>query len=90
MNTTLIVIAIVALVLNTLVVGFFLFAIWRAIMGKSSVDIKLATSVVQNGKKLDALTKSMSEHTASQNTLRGTIKDAITLIKNTLNEAKSK
>ena len=48
-----------------LLVAFFLFAIWRAILGKSSVDLKLATSVDIQTKRIENLSKNFNSYDAN-------------------------
>lgn len=55
-------------------VVFFLFAIWRAILGKSSVDLKLATSFDINSKKVEVLTKNLTNFESTISGIKGEIK----------------
>ena len=48
-----------------LLVAFFLFAIWRAILGKSSVDLKLATSVDIQTKRIENFSKNFNSYDAN-------------------------
>lgn len=52
-----------------LIVAFFLFAIWRAILGKSSVDLKLSTSVDIQTKRIETLNKNFNTYDGSINGL---------------------
>ena len=67
----------VILTIATLFLGgvvFFLFAIWRAILGKSSVDLKLATSFDINSKKVEVLTKNLTNFESTISGIKGEIK----------------
>ena len=72
--------------LSNLLVAFFLFAIWRAIFGKSSVDLKLATSITSQTKKMETLTKGLGEYGNTQDALKDVMKDMVSLIRNMRNE----
>jgi len=72
--------------ISNMLVAFFLFAIWRAIFGKSSVDLKLATSVTAQSKKMEILTKSLGEYSTTQDALKDVMKDAVSLIRQLRNE----
>lgn len=75
--------------LSNLLVAFFLFALWRAVIGKSSVDLKLSTSVSIQGKKMDALSKNLGDYNTTQEALHSTLKEGFTMVKNLINEKKS-
>lgn len=63
------------LTIGVLAVAFFLMAIWRAILGKSSVDLKLATTIDIETKKIEALHKSMGTYTNEQGSLRNDLRE---------------
>lgn len=89
MNTFFIIISILIL-LSILAVAFFLFAIWRAILGKSSVDLKLATTIDIESKKIEALHKSMGSFSNTQDHLRDEVRDLTRVAKELLNESKKR
>jgi hypothetical protein len=61
MNTFIIIMAILFFLVN-LMIGLMLFAIWRAVLGKSSVDFQLSTTMTMVGKKMETLSGSMDRH----------------------------
>lgn len=63
------------LTIGVLAVAFFLMAIWRAILGKSSVDLKLATTIDIETKRIEALHKSMGSYSNEQNSLRNDLRE---------------
>ena len=77
------------MVIMLFLIAFFLFAIWRAILGKSSVDMKLATSVTLQTKKMGDLTKALGDYSGEQVTLSKTINEAVQLLKSFRSEEKS-
>lgn len=79
------------LTLGVIAVAFFLFAIWRAIIGKSSVDLKLATSVDIQTKRIEALNKSMNGYDTTNQNLMNEAREIKRHLKDIIssNEAKS-
>lgn len=53
-----------------ILIAFFLFAIWRAILGRTGVEVKLATFLQDNNKKLEKTTQAIAsfETTCKGNT----------------------
>ena len=74
MQTVIIIISIIATIL-LFGVAFFLFAIWRAIIGKSTIDLRVATSVDVNTKKLTTLGKELTTFEQSIGNLKNDVKD---------------
>lgn len=74
MNVFIIIISIIITLLLGGVV-FFMFAIWRAILGKSTVDLKLATSIDMNSKRLEQMNKNLTQHNLSTGSLSGDLRD---------------
>lgn len=73
------------LVVAVSVIAFFMLAIWRAILGKTSIDGRLATTVTIFNKKLDNMDSNFNKYSDSQNKLSTELKD----IKNLLRGLKS-
>ena len=61
MNTFWIIIAI-ALVIELGLLVIFLMGIWKAIIGKSTIDSKLAMTMMTTGKKMDSLSGSLDKN----------------------------
>ena len=53
------------IVIGIFLIAFFLFAIWRAILGRTGVEVKLATFMQDNNKKLDKLNQSLNSFETS-------------------------
>lgn len=71
----------IGIVLSIIAIGilgaaFFMFAIWRAILGKSSVDLRLTTSIDIQTKRMEAVNKSMGAYSISTQNLTTEIKEA--------------
>jgi len=58
------------------IIAFFLFAIWRAIIGKSGVELKLANSINLHTKKIDTLDKSFDKYASVQSSLKDETREA--------------
>jgi len=58
-----------------------LFAIWRAILGKSSVDFKLAVTMQSANKKMDSLAGSLDSNTTGSSELAKQLKEVARGIK---------
>lgn len=61
MNTFWIIIAI-SLVIELGLLVIFLMGIWKAIIGKSTIDSKLAMTMMTTGKKMDGLSGSLDKN----------------------------
>lgn len=61
MNTFIVIMAILFFIIN-LFIALFLFAIWRGILGKSTIDFKLSTTMTAVGKKMETLSTSLDKH----------------------------
>ena len=61
MNTFWIIIAI-ALVIELGFLVIFLMGIWKAIIGKTTIDSKLAMTMMTTGKKMDSLSGSLDKN----------------------------
>ena len=61
MNTFWIIIAI-SLVIELGLLVIFLMGIWKAIIGKSTIDSKLAMTMMTTGKKMDSLSGSLDKN----------------------------
>lgn len=61
--------------LDALIKSVFIFAIWRAILGKSSVDSKLGVAITALGKKMDGLSDKMKANTDEQGDVAKQIKE---------------
>ena len=62
-------------------IGFFMMAIWRAILGKASVDLKTQVTLDKNTKKLETFNKSLGGYAQEQNNIKNEIKEVGGLIK---------
>lgn len=71
--------------LGILLIAFFVFATWRALLGKSSVDLKLATSVDIQTKKLEGFNKSMDKYNATNSSMGTELKDIKRYLKDIVN-----
>lgn len=56
-------------------IAFFMFAIWRAILGKSSVDLQLSTNIRYLMDKIEALNKGMTNYSTIQGNVGKELKD---------------
>lgn len=72
-------------VLALLGIVFFLFAIWRATIGKSGVELKLANSVNMHSKKIDSLNKGFDKYATTQASLKDETREVKRLLKELLN-----
>lgn len=78
---------IIVLSIGVLLICFFLFAIWRAILGKSSVDLRLSTSMEIHAKKIEALNKNFTQYSGVQDNLRKEMQEATRILKDLKNNA---
>lgn len=80
--TLYILIVLTIIALSGLCVVFFLFAIWRAILGKTGIDLRLSTSVDIQTKKIEALNKSMGAYDTTTHNLMTEAKEIRRHLKN--------
>ena len=71
--------------LELFLIAFFLFAMWRALLGKSSIDLRLSVSIDMNTKKLEALNKNFIGYSSTIDNLRHEMKEASRLLKDIKN-----
>ena len=62
-------------------IAFFIMAIWRAILGKSSIDGKLTTSISLFTKKIESASGNINKHSNSTDNLKTEIKEVKNLLK---------
>ncbi len=75
-SLTIIVFLLLIIAIGILLIAFFMMALWRAVMGKSSVDLKLATTIDKNTKRVEALHKDFGTYGTSQDGLQKEVHDA--------------
>lgn len=83
MNAFIIIMAILFL-LVFICIGFFLMCIWRAILGKTGTELKLATALTSTGKKMDTLGGNIDRNSRSFEGLEKQMKEVV----RTLNKEK--
>jgi len=76
-------------VLMLAAMAFFMFCIWRAIIGKSSVDLRLNTTLGMHAKKLDNLGSKMDSNTIEQGKLATQMKLLARSVSDALKKDKS-
>lgn len=59
--------------------AFFIFCLWRSVMGKSSVDLKLAVATDLNTKKQQEVVNGLSHHSTVTDSLKKEISELIRL-----------
>lgn len=68
-------IALTFIAIGVFLVAFFLFAIWRAMLGRTAITFKLSMDVSANSKKMDLLTKALGTNVNSSRDLSTELRD---------------
>lgn len=71
-----------------ILIAFFLFAIWRAIMGKSTVDLKLIVSLDMFKKKAEKISADFSTGSTAIDGLKHEVRELHRFLKSDNNQKK--
>lgn len=85
-----IIIVLILCFLALLCIAFFLFAIWRALLGKSTVDLKLNTTITAFNKKADKMSSDIADNSVASNKLATELRELTRFLKSDRTEENGK
>ena len=87
MNTFIVIMSILFFIV-LLFIALFLFAIWRGILGKSSVDLQLSTTMKMVGTKMETLSGNLDRNVNQNHDIGKQLKEVARNIKETYDASK--